>query len=113
MNPVAFDYLDLDNATKIVENFENPTIERKEKIQAIIDSLRTNPAESERIGLNLEDVAKIVDSFENPTIEEEDLFRPGDFTPREPCDRPRHLQQDMRVRKVSVSRRLFKTACWV
>lgn len=26
MNPVAFDYVDLDNATKIVENFENPTI---------------------------------------------------------------------------------------
>ena len=58
-------------------------IDQKEKIQAIIDSLRTNPAESERIGLNLEDVAKIVDSFENPTIEEEDLFRPGDFTPRD------------------------------
>lgn len=26
MNPVAFDYVDLDNAAKIVENFENPTI---------------------------------------------------------------------------------------
>lgn len=26
MNPVAFDYVDLDNAAKIVENFKNPTI---------------------------------------------------------------------------------------
>lgn len=54
-------------------------IDQKEKVQTIIDSLRTNPAESERIGLNLDDVTKIVKSFENPTVEEEDsvLFRSG------------------------------------
>ncbi len=58
-------------------------IDQKEKVQAIIDSLRTNPAESERIGLNLDGAAKIVNSFENPTVEEEGLFRPGDFSPRD------------------------------
>ena len=58
-------------------------IDKKEKVQTIIDSLRTNPAESERIGLNLDDVTKIVKSFENPTVEEEELFRPGDFSPRD------------------------------
>lgn len=58
-------------------------IDQKEKVQKIIDSLRTNPAESERIGLNLDDAAKVVNTFENPTIEEEELFRPGDFTPRD------------------------------
>lgn len=75
-------------------------IDQKEKVQAVIASLRTNPAESERIGLNLDDVAKIVNNFENPTITEDDsiLFRSGetpeaeqnheaaregDFTPRD------------------------------
>lgn len=59
-------------------------IDQKEKVQAIIDSQRTtNTVESERIGLNLDDAAKIVKSFENPTVEGEELFRPGDFTPRD------------------------------
>lgn len=58
-------------------------IDQKEKVQAIIDSLRINPGEAERIGLNLDDAAKIVKSFENPTVEGEELFRPGDFTPRD------------------------------
>lgn len=58
-------------------------IDQKEKVQTIIDSLRTNPAESERIGLNLDDVTKVVKSFENPTIEEDELSRPGDFSPRD------------------------------
>lgn len=58
-------------------------IDQKEKVQQIIDSLRMNPGEAERIGLDLEDAAKIVDSFENPTIEGEELFRPGDFSPRD------------------------------
>ncbi len=31
----------------------------------------------------LESAANIVNSFENPTIEEEELFRPGDFSPRD------------------------------
>ena len=35
-------------------------IDQKEKVQDLINSLRTNPAESERIGLNLDDVAKKV-----------------------------------------------------
>lgn len=58
-------------------------IDQKEKVQAIIDSLRINPGEAERIGLNLDDTANIVKSFENPPIEEDDLYRPGDFTPRD------------------------------
>lgn len=59
-------------------------IDQKEKVQSIIDSQRTtNTVESERIGLNLDDVTKIVKSFENPTVEEEELFRPGDFSPRD------------------------------
>lgn len=32
---------------------------------------------------DLEDASKVVKSFENPTIEEEELFRPGDFSPRD------------------------------
>lgn len=31
----------------------------------------------------LESAANIVNSFENPTIEDEELFRPGDFSPRD------------------------------
>lgn len=31
----------------------------------------------------LSSAAKVVKTFENPTIEEEDLFRPGDFAPRD------------------------------
>ena len=46
-------------------------IDKKEKVLSLIDSLRTNPAESERIGLNLNSVAKVVQNFENPSIEEE------------------------------------------
>lgn len=53
----------------------------KEKIQALIDKQRTILADVDY--LNLDDVTKIVKSFENPTIEEEELFRPGDFTPRD------------------------------
>ena len=43
-------------------------IDQKEKVQDLINSLRTNPAESERIGLNLDDVAKKVKDFENPKL---------------------------------------------
>ena len=43
-------------------------IDQKEKVQDLISSLRTNPAESERIGLNLDDVAKKVKDFENPKL---------------------------------------------
>lgn len=48
-------------------------IDQKKKVQDIIDSLRTNPAESERIGLNLSLVAKLVKDFENPVIKNENL----------------------------------------
>ena len=58
-------------------------IDQKDKVQAIIDSLRTNPAESERIGLNLDGVANIVKKFDNPAIEDDILYRAGDFTPRD------------------------------
>ncbi|MDE7136777.1 MAG: hypothetical protein K2N91_09110, partial [Muribaculaceae bacterium] len=47
-------------------------MDQKEKVQEIIASLRTNPAESARIGLNLDNVAKIVEKFENPAIESEE-----------------------------------------
>lgn len=59
-------------------------IDQKKKVLDLIDSLRTNPAESERIGLNLSSVAKIVENFDNPTIaidqnsdagEEDNLYR--------------------------------------
>ena len=43
-------------------------IDQKEKVQDLINSLRTNPAESERIGLNLDNVAKKVKDFENPKL---------------------------------------------
>ena len=43
----------------------------KEKVRQIIDSLRMNPGEAERIGLNLDDAAKVVNSFENPAIKGE------------------------------------------
>lgn len=45
-------------------------IDQKEKVLAIIDSLRTNPAESERIGLNLDMSAKLVKNFVNPTMKD-------------------------------------------
>lgn len=43
-------------------------IDQKEKVLDLIDSLRTNPAESERIGLDLVSAAEIVKNFENPSI---------------------------------------------
>lgn len=59
-------------------------IDQKEKVLAIIDSQRTtNTVESERIGLNLDVTAKKVKEFENPKLEEEELYRPGDFSPRD------------------------------
>ena len=52
-------------------------IDQKKKVLDLIDSLRTNPAESERIGLNLSSVAKIVEDFENPVIKGENLSFEG------------------------------------
>lgn len=48
-------------------------IDQKKKVLDLIDSLRTNPAESERIGLNLSRTANLVKDFENPVIKEENL----------------------------------------
>ena len=48
-------------------------IDQKKKVLDLIDSLRTNPAESERIGLNLSSAAKIVEDFENPVIRGENV----------------------------------------
>lgn len=53
----------------------------KREIQALIDKQRTILADVDY--LDLDDVTKVVNNFENPTIEEEELFRPGDFTPRD------------------------------
>ena len=52
-------------------------IDQKEKVQDLINSLRTNPAESERIGLNLDDVAKKVKDFENPKLFGEEIIDDG------------------------------------
>ena len=52
-------------------------IDQKEKVQDLINSLRTNPAESERIGLNLDDVAKKVKDFENPKLFGEKIIDDG------------------------------------
>lgn len=46
-------------------------IDQKGKVLDLIDSLRTNPAESERIGLDLVSVAEIVKNFENPSVGDE------------------------------------------
>lgn len=56
-------------------------VDGKEEIQAIIAKLRMNPVAFDY--LNLDNAAKVVKEFENPTIEEEELFRDGDFTPRD------------------------------
>ena len=50
-------------------------IDQKEKVQDLINSLRTNPAESERIGLNLDPATKIVQNFENPKLPSENNTR--------------------------------------
>ena len=56
-------------------------IDQKKKVLDLIDSLRTNPAESERIGLNLSLVAKIVENFDNPVI------NGGNFSEKKSDDR--------------------------
>lgn len=56
-------------------------VDGKKEIQAVIAKLRMNPVAFDYV--DLDNATKIVENFENPTIEEEDLFRPGDFTPRD------------------------------
>ncbi|MGM9812133.1 MAG: hypothetical protein ACI30V_04745 [Muribaculaceae bacterium] len=48
-------------------------IDQKNKVLSLIDSLRTNPAESKRIGLDLDSATKIVESFENPKVQGENF----------------------------------------
>ena len=58
---------------KWIQDGKHIRIDQKDKVLNLINSLRTNPAESERIGLNLNSVAKIVKDFENPNIPSENL----------------------------------------
>ena len=46
-------------------------IDQKDKVQNLINSLRTNPAESVRIGLDLNRATNILNNFENPALPEE------------------------------------------
>ncbi len=60
---------------KWIQDGKAVRIDQKEKVQDLINSLRTNPAESERIGLNLDSAAKIVQNFDNPKLPEENDVR--------------------------------------
>ena len=68
---------------KWIQDGKAVRIDQKEKVLHLIDSLRINPAEAERIGLDLDSATKIVKEFENPAIEDENLYRDGDFTPHD------------------------------
>ena len=61
-------------------------IDQKEKVLSLIDSLRTNPEEAERIGLNLDSAAKIVRIFKNPNISEENVSSGPKFSLRQSYD---------------------------
>ena len=63
-------------------------IDQKEKVLSLIDSLRTNPEEAERIGLNLNSVANIVKGFDNSNISDENLRSEPKFSLR--IDRYEH-----------------------
>lgn len=58
---------------KWIQDGKTIRIDQKKKVLDLIDSLRTNPAESERIGLNLSSATKIVEDFENPVIKGENF----------------------------------------
>ena len=78
-------------------------IDQKEKVQDLINSLRTNPAESERIGLNLDDVAKKVKDFENPKLFSEEIIDDGkkgsDSTDRSVRENPKNEDKPRYSRK--------------
>ncbi len=78
-------------------------IDQKEKVQDLINSLRTNPAESERIGLNLDDVAKKVKDFENPKLFGEEIIDDGkkgsDSTDRSVRENPKNEDKPRYSRK--------------
>ena len=78
-------------------------IDQKEKVQDLINSLRTNPAESEKIGLNLDDVAKKVKDFENPKLFGEEIIDDGkkgsDSTDRSVRENPKNEDKPRYSRK--------------
>ena len=57
-------------------------IDKKDKVLSLIDSLRTNPEEAERIGLNLDFAAKIIKYFENPSVSSENTLSDTKFSLR-------------------------------
>ena len=56
---------------KWIQDDKHIRIDQKEKVLDLIDSLRTNPADSVRIGLDLDFVANIIKKFENPKLFDE------------------------------------------
>ena len=62
---------------KWIQDGKAVRIDQKEKVLNLIDSLRTNPAESARIGLDLDNTANIVQGFENPKLPEENVSDEG------------------------------------
>ncbi|MBD5201804.1 MAG: hypothetical protein HDS81_00600 [Bacteroidales bacterium] len=67
----------LDDTAKVTENSENTAHVDKEKIQPMIDSLRMNPGEAERIWLDLDSATKIVGNFDNPHFPNAEKVRKG------------------------------------
>lgn len=57
-------------------------IDKKDKVLSLIDSLRTNPEEAERIGLNLDFATKIIKYFENPSVSSENTLSDTKFSLR-------------------------------
>lgn len=57
-------------------------IDKKDKVLSLINSLRTNPEEAERIGLNLDSAAKIIKDFENPSVSSENSSSDTKFSLR-------------------------------
>ena len=62
-------------------------IDQKEKVLSLINSLRTNPEEAERIGLNLDSAAKIVNDFDNSKKNGENLDSDVRFSLKETNDK--------------------------
>ncbi len=69
------DYLDLDNVSKIIKNFENPSLsDEKEKSLAWLSSASTNfPQEIDK--QDFDSVAKVIKNFENPSLADENELK--------------------------------------
>ena len=77
----------LDGA-KLPKFFDNPIVEEETLVWADkkkgLEWLRSAKSNSQAITTQtLDDAAKKVKEFENPKFEEEELYRPGDFSPRD------------------------------